>query len=263
MATNNYGGTRPPNPARRRKQKIKGAVAGRGGGYNPVSGGVIPPGGRLPGPGWRRNKTGRHPFTANKPNRNRPNRRKPGFKDPYRDQQYFNDVSGAQYKKESALNNFENQEQQTRIGYGFDTDIATNPYSRAALLQKNYDRAQTGTLNQMAAGGQLYSGATSNARAANTSRYNQDYNQTRASYDAELEKLRAGRQEADTDFRLAKTSADQAALDRAKRERPDAETSPVGKRGRPFGKKKGKKGRGKGRPFGTNRKRGKGKKGRK
>lgn len=45
-------------------------------------------------------------------------------------------------------------------------DYASNPYSRAALLQRSYDNAKRGTLNS--AGQQLYSGSYINAQNTNT-----------------------------------------------------------------------------------------------
>jgi hypothetical protein len=55
------------------------------------------------------------------------------------------------------------------LGLSFD---ASNPYSRAALLKRNYDQQQTGTVNSMASRGQLYSGALQNAKASNEHGYN-------------------------------------------------------------------------------------------
>ncbi|HZA18971.1 MAG TPA: hypothetical protein VE645_19175 [Pseudonocardiaceae bacterium] len=46
-------------------------------------------------------------------------------------------------------------------------DDVTNPYSRAATLQKMHDRAVRGTQTTMAARGQLYAGSLQNAQNAN------------------------------------------------------------------------------------------------
>jgi hypothetical protein len=158
---------------------------------------------------------------------------------PYKDEQYFRTISGEDRNRQSTLNNLIAQEGQAKIGYGFDTDIATNPYSRAALLQKNYDTAQKGTMNSMAAGGQLYSGAHNNARAGNRSNYDANYDSLRKGYDAELARIRDGRQEADDAFRMATEAAGRSAVDRAAKPRPGPSFSPAkrGKRGKPKGKK--------------------------
>ena len=42
-----------------------------------------------------------------------------------------------------------------------------NPFSKAALLKKNYDQQQAGTQNSMAARGQLYAGSLRNQTASN------------------------------------------------------------------------------------------------
>jgi hypothetical protein len=60
------------------------------------------------------------------------------------------------------------------LGYNPDgTSNAANPYSQAQLLQDSYHRQQLGTTNSMAAQGQLYSGALSNAQATNDRGYSQ------------------------------------------------------------------------------------------
>jgi hypothetical protein len=63
------------------------------------------------------------------------------------------------------------QEQSARLGYGFLQGDPNDPFSRAALLQKSYENNVRGTTNNLAAQGQLYSGAHINAQAANTQNY--------------------------------------------------------------------------------------------
>jgi hypothetical protein len=68
------------------------------------------------------------------------------------------------------------QTQQTGYDLGYNPDgtsNAANPYSQAQLLQNSYHRQQLGTTNSMAAQGQLYSGSTLNARAADDRGYSQ------------------------------------------------------------------------------------------
>lgn len=65
------------------------------------------------------------------------------------------------------------------VGQFFDQ---SNPYSRAALLQKLYNRRKASTTSQMAQGGQLYSGAIQNARNLDTDDFNQDYDRLAKSF---------------------------------------------------------------------------------
>lgn len=64
----------------------------------------------------------------------------------------------------------------TQIGqeYGYDPSgnlNPSNPFSRAALLQRSYQQGQAGTTTTMAAGGQLYSGAHQRNLDEGTHRY--------------------------------------------------------------------------------------------
>lgn len=52
-------------------------------------------------------------------------------------------------------------------------DLASNPYSRAALLQQSYNNQRRGTTNSYASAGQLYSGALQNAQEENLRGYGQ------------------------------------------------------------------------------------------
>lgn len=66
------------------------------------------------------------------------------------------------------------QRDQTAWGTGYNADgsrNSSNPYSQAQLMQDEYKRGVTGTNNNYAAQGQLYSGARLNAQAGNDRRY--------------------------------------------------------------------------------------------
>lgn len=86
-------------------------------------------------------------------------------------------LAGLQGDRQRALLDF---------GYNAQTDAdgnvtalsfdASNPYSRAAQLQKRYQESKTGTQNAMAARGQLYSGARINAQNANDTSYSMGEN---------------------------------------------------------------------------------------
>lgn len=96
---------------------------------------------------------------------------------PY-DAQYDTEV--ARINRDYGLGQLENQGnwgQYTANMGAFDpaTGLAdpTNPYSRANLLQQNYQTQQRGSMNSYAAGGQLYSGALQNASNANVADFEQ------------------------------------------------------------------------------------------
>jgi hypothetical protein len=81
----------------------------------------------------------------------------------------------------------------TQQEYGLEgpyADIANNPLSKAALLQRSYDNARRGTTNS--AGLQINAGSTVNAQAANTFHYSEGYDALQKGYArAGAEKVRA------------------------------------------------------------------------
>jgi hypothetical protein len=62
---------------------------------------------------------------------------------------------------------------------GVDT---SNPYSRAALLQRSYDNTKRGNTTSLAARGQLYSGALQNAQNTAFTNFNQASSENRAGF---------------------------------------------------------------------------------
>lgn len=103
----------------------------------------------------------------------------------------------------------DDQERGLGIGYGlgrFGADAASNPYSRAALLQRSYDQNQRATTNTMAARGQLYSGATQNAADLNAGNYSSAYDALSKDFAAREQRLKDARFQAET-ARVAGTEA--------------------------------------------------------
>lgn len=107
----------------------------------------------------------------------------------------------AQYETQSGLlnRNFQNQEaalaQQetdTRSQYGFDAQYASNPLTKANLLQRSYEQGRLGATNSMAARGQLYSGATSNALGYEDFNHASNYNNLQTEYQGLLNKISQG-----------------------------------------------------------------------
>ena len=74
-----------------------------------------------------------------------------------------------------------------------------NPYSRAQLLQQAWKRAQQGTLTDMGAAGQVFSGAHARAQQYDLQNQEADRNQFAADKQAELDKLASDRAGAATD----------------------------------------------------------------
>lgn len=69
-------------------------------------------------------------------------------------------------------------------------DYQSNPYSRAALLEREFQKGNRGTTGSYAARGQLYSGATQNALSANRSSLDQNKDSLEKAYEAALNENR-------------------------------------------------------------------------
>lgn len=90
------------------------------------------------------------------------------------DAAYDQQVAGLQKQRDAAAGALTAQRQQALLNYGFTEDPSsgalafdpTNPYSQAALMQQHYNQARKAAGNQLAAQGQLYSGAYVNAQDA-------------------------------------------------------------------------------------------------
>ena len=105
------------------------------------------------------------------------------------DLNYQRTRAGLESARTQALDSIESQRRGLGINYGlgqFGGSAASNPYSRAALLQKSYDQNQIRTQNSMAAAGQLYSGATQNARNFNVSNYGQARDSLQKDFDSRM-----------------------------------------------------------------------------
>lgn len=84
---------------------------------------------------------------------------------------------------------YQNTQIENSYGLGSDT---SNPYSRAKLLENNYQRQQRGTQIGLAQQGQLYSGAMQTAQDENTRNYSMGYDQLARGYgDAKYQNTRA------------------------------------------------------------------------
>lgn len=125
---------------------------------------------------------------------------------------------------QDTLGDVTRQQNQALLDYGYNASFdpsgsltglsvdPNNPFSRAALLKRSYDQAQTGATNSLAAQGQLYSGALQNARNRNTFNFQQGSDALQKSLGNLLADLIARRRTALTQANAARVQADDTAL---------------------------------------------------
>jgi hypothetical protein len=88
---------------------------------------------------------------------------------------------GVQYADAQAT--YDRGRVQRDFGYGANGQVdPSNPYSRAALLERNFSQQQAGDTNSFASQGQLYSGALQNQKNQTTFGYLQGNNALRNEY---------------------------------------------------------------------------------
>lgn len=129
------------------------------------------------------------------------------------------------------------REQRARQDYGFDD--MSNPYSRAAQLQRSYQNAQRGTTNSYAAAGQLYAGSLNNARNIDSYNFNKAWSEEQMAYQRELADIATARAQAEREAQEAIIAANAGALEDALSQAPDPSASPAQQKNK--NKKKGKK----------------------
>jgi hypothetical protein len=116
------------------------------------------------------------------------------------------------------------QEGMTKQAYGFDDN--SNPYSRAAQLQKQYQQNRNQTLNSYASQGQLYAGSMNNARNIDRSNFEQTWDTEKRDYQAKLQDIQNSRLEAARKADEARIAAEAQRLEDAIQEPPDPSESP-------------------------------------
>lgn len=207
------GGTSAPKSAGPRKPQ--------GGG---PSGGTTAP---APG-GGNKNKQ--------QPNPNQPNAPKPGTPGatplPW-DSNYELAVGGARNKYNSALINAGYAQTAAQQEYGLDpgfNDYKANPYSRAALLEQSYLKANRGSNTSYAAQGQLYAGSLSNALDANRSAYGQSRDSLEKAYRDALHEIDERRTNARNEMNDEIAQAGWDRVTSASGADLEPETSPEGKK---------------------------------
>jgi hypothetical protein len=109
------------------------------------------------------------------------------------DSQYDLSVAGAHDKYANTISNLGVKktaaDQDFGLGDGYN-DYKANPYSRAALLEQSYMKANRGTGNSYAAAGQLYAGSLSTAYDANRGARDQEHDSLEKQYRDALQGIR-------------------------------------------------------------------------
>ncbi len=116
------------------------------------------------------------------------------------------------------------QEANTRQEYGFDD--TSNPFNRAAMLQRSYTENRTRATNSYAGQGQLYSGALQNAQNENRFQYDKSYDATKREYEGVLGGLRSRRAQIVADAEQRRADAESDRVNSAVDNRPTADEAP-------------------------------------
>lgn len=174
-----------------------GALANTGTGFNAQTGqytvGGAPATGTNPGVGFGPGTT-RVPNTTTNPTTTSPTAA-PWETDPV----YQGQLAVGRQRLSSTLAALDNEQTTglTRFGFTPDGQIdASNPFSQAALLKRNYDQSVRGTTNSMAARGQLYSGALQRQQRENRFGYDRGNFDLKTNFDAFMNELRNRRRSA-------------------------------------------------------------------
>ena len=114
------------------------------------------------------------------------------------------------------------QEANVRQEYGFD-DVS-NPFNRAAMLQRSYVQSQTRQMNS--AGNQLYSGAYQNATNESRFQYDKSHDTLRRDYAGQLNALKSRRATIQSEAEQRRIDAEAARVDAAVANRPTADEAP-------------------------------------
>jgi hypothetical protein len=139
------------------------------------------------------------------------------------DTKYNNALLNAGYKKSA----YETE-------YGLDpgyNDYKANPYSRAALLEQTYQRANRATGTSLGAAGQLYSGASQNAETYNREHNSQERNSLESAYRRALQGVTEEEAGALTTREDEKQAAKWKAIELAGNAELEPEASPAGNSG--------------------------------
>jgi hypothetical protein len=138
-------------------------------------------------------------------------------------------VAGAHNKYANTITNLGVKKTATEQDYGLTqgyNDYQSNPYSRAALLEQTFQKAQRGTGNSYASSGQLYAGSLDNAYSANRGARDQEHDSLEKQYRNALQELRDEEVNAKNEEIDAINGAGWARLQRAEEDPLDSSTAP-------------------------------------
>jgi hypothetical protein len=116
------------------------------------------------------------------------------------------------------------QRQRTQQEFGFDDP--SDPYNRAAMLERSYHQAQSGSLNQGAARGQLYSGALQSNLDEGRYQYERNRAGLRKQYEDLLHNLTQQEAQAGSSYQQTLAGARGDAIQRALQNRPEDPGAP-------------------------------------
>lgn len=151
-------------------------------------------------------------------------------------------VAGANAKYNNALLNSGYKKTAYEQEYGLDpgfNDYKANPYSRAALLEKTYQRSQRASGNSLAAGGQLYSGASQNAETYNREHNSQERNALESTYRKALQGVNEEEAGALNTREEEKAAAKWKAVEAASNAELEPDASPAGAKSDPYAEQAG------------------------
>lgn len=135
------------------------------------------------------------------------------------DPAYQAQIAALARQRDSTLSDLSGQQSRSLLDYGYNASYdqaggvsglsfdPSNPFSRAALLQKSYQQNKSGTLNSMAARGQLYAGALQQAQDVNDTNYQQSNDSLQKQLIASLAGIQAAKTKAGTDYEFGSGQA--------------------------------------------------------
>lgn len=134
--------------------------------------------------------------------------------DPVRDQQ----LGLNQKTYGDTLSNLDQQTSTLENQFGFNGSgqvDPTNPFSKAALLQRNYSNATRGSTNRYASNGQLYAGSLQNQQNTNAFNYQSGFNTLKTDFNNRLQQIAQARTSAGNNLSQNNLNANAASLGRA------------------------------------------------
>jgi hypothetical protein len=165
------------------------------------------------------------------------------------DPQYTLAQGAAQQQLNTTLSGIQYNRTRAQQEYGFDD--TSDPYNRAAMLERAYHQSQSGTLNQEAGRGQLYSGALQSNLDEGRYQYERNRSDLRRQYEDLLHGYTQSEAQARAGYRTTLAGAEGDRIDRALANQPEDPGKPAKQgtnpgRGRSLASKLWKAGKGHG-----------------